>query len=378
MKKNQLIFSIIVSSTIFVLSLFAQNSTDTTREAAKFMNRGDIKGAIAVLNKAIEKKKDLLEAYRMRANLHLFNKDIPSAIADLDKVIEIKPEAQIYSQRAYFKTFLRDSEGALRDFDSAIANGYKVDKAYIGRADVKRTLSDFDGAIDDLKIAIGLNPTSAQAHVSLASILGQTDKDVEAIETLQVFLDIYEGKRHGNLPTSKMEPTGLIVTIEDEKSKNEKSQSFISGQMMKSSGDSNSPEESEKQLRQHERILNISLAYANLAQLLEKNGQVELALLNVEKSIKINKSDFYPIGLRGKILLSLGNLQGALSDLNTAIRLMPIVPTHYADRGIAYLLLGRDADAQLDFDKFIKIAPRGEDYLKKRIDKAKLQLQEKK
>jgi tetratricopeptide (TPR) repeat protein len=288
MKKILLLFSTIVLSTIFVFSLFAQNATESTREAAKFMNRGDVKGAIAVLDKAIEKKKDLLEAYRMRANLHLFNRDIPSAIADLDKVIEIKPEAQIYSQRAHFKTYLRDSEGALRDFDSAISNGYKVDKAYIGRAEVKRTLSDFDGAMGDLKIAIGLNPTSAQAHVSLASVLAQTGKEVEAIEVLQVFLDVYEGKRNGNLPTSKLEPTGLTVTIEDEKSKDEKSQSFISGQigqMMKTTGNSNSPEESEKQLSQHERILNISLAYANLAQLLEKNGQFELALLNVEKSI---------------------------------------------------------------------------------------------
>jgi tetratricopeptide (TPR) repeat protein len=240
---------------IFVFGLFAQSPTKSTREAAEYMSRGDLKGAIAVLDKAVEQKKDLLEVYRMRSSLRFFSGDIPGGVADLDKVIEIKPDGKTYAERAYFKTFLSDSDGALGDYDSAIANGYKVDKAYVGRGNVKADKGDLEGAIEDFTTAIGLNPTSAQAHVSLASTLSRVGKNDAAIEILQGFLDVYEGKHEGILPKSKMEPTGINVTIKDEKSENEAIQKGISGQMMKTSD--NSPEDS---INKQERVLNIALA----------------------------------------------------------------------------------------------------------------------
>jgi tetratricopeptide (TPR) repeat protein len=358
--------SISFLSIIFVFGSLAQSPTNSTREAAECMSRGDIKGAIAVLDKAVEQKKDLLEVYRMRSSLRFFNGDIPGGIADLDKVIEIKPDGKTFSERAYFKTFLRDTDGALRDYDSAIANGYKIDRAFVGRGNVKSDKGDLEGAIEDFTTAIGLNPTSAQAHVALASALSRVGKNDGAIEILEGFLEVYEGKRDGKLPKSKMEPTGISITIKDEKSENEESQRYISGQMMKTSD--NSPEDS---INKHERIMNIALAYANLAQMLEKKGEFERALVDVQKSISINSNDFYPIGLRGKILLDLGKLKESLIDLNTAIRLMPSVSTHYADRGILLLILGKNAEAQSDFDKFLKLAPRAEEYLKKRIANVK-------
>jgi tetratricopeptide (TPR) repeat protein len=365
---NQLKSAVSISflSIIFVFCLLAQSPAKSTREAAEYMSRGDLKGAIAILDKAVEQKKDLLEVYRMRSSLRFFSGDIPGGVADLDKVIEIKPDGKTYAERAFFKTFLRDTDGALRDYDSAIANGYKIDRAYVGRANVKSDKGDLEGAIEDFTTAIGLNPTSAQAHVALASTLSQVGKNDAAIEILQGFLDTYEGKRDGKLPKTKMEPTGINVTIKDEKSENEAIQKGISGQMMKTSD--NSPEDS---INKQERIMNIALAYANLAQMLEKKGEFDKALLNVEKSISINNSDFYPIGLRGKILLDLGKLQESLADLNKAIRLMPSISTHYADRGILFLMLGKNTEAQADFDEFLKLAPKAEEYLKKRIESMK-------
>ena len=96
--------------------------------------------------------------------------------------------------------------------------------------------------------------------------------------------------------------------------------------------------------------------------MLERRGELDNALLNVNKSISIFKGDSYPIGLRGKILLSKGDLQGAMSDLNTAIRSMPSNAAHYADRGITLILLGKDTEAQKDFDKFLQLAPKAADY----------------
>lgn len=374
-KFNKIVFSSALLC-VFVFSAFAQESSKAMREAGDLMSRGDLKGAIAVLDKTIEKRKDLFEAYRMRASLHLFSGNIAGAITDLDRAIEIKPEAALYAQRAEFKTFLRDSDGAIADFDYAIAHGYKTEKVYIGRATIKRNAGYLDGAITDYRIGIGLNPDSAQAHVGLASTLDQKGETEEAILLLQDFLDRYEQKRDGNLPKSKMESTGQSVVIKDEKSEKEKSQIYLQGQRMNTNITADTKEEAEKQLNKQERILNISLAYANLAQMLERKGDFDNALINVNKSISIFDGDFYPIGLRGKILLDKGDLQGALSDLNKAIGGMSNIPNQYADRGIVFLLLEKNAEAQKDFDKFLQLAPKGADTLNKRIEDAKQKMQE--
>ena len=334
------------------------------------MNRGDLKGAISVLNKIVEKRKDLFEAYKMRASLYLFSGNIAGAVSDLDSAIEIKPEAELYAQRANYKTFLRDTEGALKDFDYAISHGYKTDAAFIGRATLKRNSGDLDGAIADYRVAVGLNPDAAQAHVGLASTLDQKGETDSAISLLQDFLNRYEQKRNGKLPKSKMETTGQSVVIKDKKSEKEDNQIFLQGQQMTTNISANTKEEADKQLKKQETILNVSLAYANLAQMLERKGEFDDALLNVNKSISMFKGDFYPIGLRGKILLDKGDLQGAMTDLNAAIAKMPNIATHYTDRGIVFLLLGKDAEAQKDFDKYLQLAPSGADNLNKRIEEA--------
>ena len=80
------------------------------------------------------------------------------------------------------------------------------------------------------------------------------------------------------------------------------------------------------------------------------------------------------MGLRGKIKLDKGELADAIADFNAAIRMMPQVPGHYADRGIALLLQGKDSLAQSDFDKFLQIFPQGSPALNKRIAEAKEKL----
>ena len=105
MKKfNNLLYSLIFVC-FFIFSAIAQESSKTIREANGLMTRGDLKGAIAILDKAIEKRKDLFEAYKMRASLQLFSGNLAGAISDLDRAIEIKPEANLYAQRADYKTF---------------------------------------------------------------------------------------------------------------------------------------------------------------------------------------------------------------------------------------------------------------------------------
>ena len=354
MKSLSAVFLVVV-----VLSIIchAQDATKTTDEAGRLIRNGDTAGAIAVLDKAIERRKDLFEAYRMRAPLRFFNGNIQGAVTDLDRALEIKVEPSLYVQRAEFKGFLRDLSGALQDYDSAIANGHRTEKAYNGRAHVKRMSGDFKAAIADYRIAVGLAPDSAGANVGLASTLHQ-DGDIDAaMAVLQGFLDRYEETRSGKLPTTK----GEVVAKSDlrrPESNDGVEQVILTGR-------------SGKQMNKEEETMNAALAYANLAQIQESKSDIDTAMLNVEKSISINKADGFPVGLRGKIKLGKGELADAIVDLSTAIRSMPQIPTHYADRGIAFLLQGNDAQAQTDFDKFLQLFPKGSEALTKRIAEAK-------
>lgn len=55
--------------------------------------------------KAVENKKDLFEAYKVRSTLRSMSGDIDGAVADLSSALEIKPDAELYRQRARFRLF---------------------------------------------------------------------------------------------------------------------------------------------------------------------------------------------------------------------------------------------------------------------------------
>jgi len=50
-------------------------TSETVRKAGEKLRAGDRAGAVAVLDKAIEKRKDLLEAHQMRAGLRMMSGD---------------------------------------------------------------------------------------------------------------------------------------------------------------------------------------------------------------------------------------------------------------------------------------------------------------
>jgi len=109
---------------LFVFSTFSINSfsqtnistkfeeydkSETAKKANKKLDSNDIAGALKILDKAIEKKEDLFEAYRTRSFIRqLYNNDIDGAIADLSSAIEIKPDDEnLYISRAYLKKYTK-------------------------------------------------------------------------------------------------------------------------------------------------------------------------------------------------------------------------------------------------------------------------------
>jgi tetratricopeptide (TPR) repeat protein len=344
-------------------------SPEAVRKAGERMSQGDIAGAMAILDKAIEKKKDLFEIYRMRSALRMMSRDVNGAIDELTRALEIKPnDAETYAIRADFLMFVRKNELALKDYDSAIAYGLKTEKAFTGRANIKRDMGDYDAAIADYQAAIALRPLYASAHIGLAVAFELQGKPDAATAQLEGFVNQYEEYKNGKLPKVKGEQIGEIVSIERKDDEKNGTETFLRGEQTRMEIKGNmTPEALQRLNEQMEQRMNAAVAYLNLASSYRRRNDFDKALATIEKSLAMKPGDPASIALRGGIRLDKGDVGGALEDLNEAIRRMPGNFAPLADRGIALLMQGKDAEAQKDFDKFLQMFPNGRENLNKRI-----------
>ena len=69
--------------------------------------------------------------------------------------------------------------------------------------------------------------------------------------------------------------------------------------------------------------------------------------------------------------MKLGDLKGAIADFTRALQTNPDLPITYMNRGLALLLLGKDAEANSDFEKCLLLKPDLAAELQRRINMAK-------
>ena len=173
---------ILLVSTLLILTSCKENVKAQEDEANKFNNTeatsaesyfnrgvkkadlGDYEDAIANFDKVIEIKPELAEAYNKRGmskdelkhsrstkgNI-IFNK---GAIADYTKAIEIDPNfAEAYYNRGLSKEDLKNHKGAIADYTKVIEIDPNHSFPYIRRGLLKSLLGDTDGACQDLRKA---------------------------------------------------------------------------------------------------------------------------------------------------------------------------------------------------------------------------------
>lgn len=324
------------------------NRTESARRAGERLARGDRAGALALLDQAIEQGKDLQETYAMRARLRAGAGNLDGAIADFGEAIKLTPnDVDLYHQRAMFRLFRRDSAGALQDYDAAIAHGLKTEKVYAGRGAIKRDIGDLEGAILDYRSAIAVNPMFASAHTGLASTLEQKGEAEAAIVHLQDFLDRYERERDGKLPSvTGATSTGVRTSVKREGPEKDGRQVFLEGGQTQMTFRGNTPEEVKGEMAKHEQLMNLAMAYLNLGRMYAKRENLDKALENYDKSLKISRDTPYLHKLRGEARIQRGDLQGAIEDLNAAVNFDKGAPDLHHTRALLLTLQGRAAEAE--------------------------------
>lgn len=97
--------------------------------------------------------------------------DLDGALADYNRALELTPRNfEIHGNRAAARQKKGDLDGALTDYTVAITLWYKYATGYRSRANIKFAKHDLDGAIEDCNHAIGLNPKDAAAYNIRAQI----------------------------------------------------------------------------------------------------------------------------------------------------------------------------------------------------------------
>lgn len=120
------------------------------------------------------------EAYRwgVRARLKEMDGDIDGAIADYDKAIAVYPQdPQPYNARAVLKKAKGDLAGTIADYDQAIALNPKKDAEiiYANRGSARQESGDDDGALADYNQALALKPDYAVIYNNRAFIRKSKD-----------------------------------------------------------------------------------------------------------------------------------------------------------------------------------------------------------
>src|SRR5205809_2544876 len=120
---------------------------------------GDLDGAMADFNRAIELNPKDDAPYYNRAQARRLKNDTAGAIADYTRAIELgSTNPAAYNNRGNARAENKDRDGAIADYTRAIELKPDYARAYYNRAVAKKDKGDANGAAADFKRARQLDP----------------------------------------------------------------------------------------------------------------------------------------------------------------------------------------------------------------------------
>jgi S1-C subfamily serine protease/tetratricopeptide (TPR) repeat protein len=125
--------------------------------------------AIAICNELISIDRAAY-VYNIRATIKLRSGDIKGAIADLDRAININPKySEPYLTRGLLRSELGDPKGAIADVDRAININPNYLEGYMTRSIINLKSNNFKGAISDSTRVINTNNIKSGFYQSITS-----------------------------------------------------------------------------------------------------------------------------------------------------------------------------------------------------------------
>ena len=145
-------------------------------------DKGDLSGAVADFNQAIQTQSDYVEAYFYRALAYFDLRQMPKSIADYSKAIALNAGyVDAYYNRGLVLSALGDKPGAIADYTQVIRLDRNFAAAYNNRGLALSDLGDQKGAIDDFNQALQINPGRANTYFNRGLALFRINNDRSAL-----------------------------------------------------------------------------------------------------------------------------------------------------------------------------------------------------
>ncbi|HMD53740.1 MAG TPA: tetratricopeptide repeat protein, partial [Phycisphaerae bacterium] len=152
---------------------------------------GDLDGALADCNKVIELKPDDAHGYDARGMLQLTRGDWDVALDDFNKAIKLNPDDfNAYANRGRIKNELGNPGGAQVDFNRAKELNPDDADEYLVHGVEKQDKGDLDGALADFNKAIELNPKNADVYLCRGHLNYNSHKFADALADFRKFCEL--------------------------------------------------------------------------------------------------------------------------------------------------------------------------------------------
>ncbi|MEG4121337.1 tetratricopeptide repeat-containing serine protease family protein [Microcoleus sp. N9_B4] len=145
-------------------------------------DKGDLSGAVADFNQAIQTQSDYSEAYFYRALAYFDLRQMPKSIADYSKAIALNAGyVDAYYNRGLVLSAMGDKPGAIADYTQVIRLDRNFAAAYNNRGLALSDLGDQKGAIDDFNQALQINPGRANTYFNRGLAMFRINNDRSAL-----------------------------------------------------------------------------------------------------------------------------------------------------------------------------------------------------
>jgi len=340
---TRLLITVCILLSACALSNAQKKDDDPLFKVIAELQAGRTEKALAALDQVIKQYPNNPDAYFLRGNLNM-QADPAQALRDFNKVIELKPDSgPAYNQRAMLRLISNDTAGALKDLDAAIAHNFKDDSIYFLRGQLRWQAGDMNAALLDLNEAIKLNPNNPRVYSTRGELFLALKELDRGFADLDYLLKWYETD-----PTARQTPKpsnqGNAKPQPDTPPK-DGSTAFVVEMAQETVNEA----PGSKQMAPI-----ISSAYTNRGLLLNNRGNHVAALSDFSNAIRIDPTNMWALYHRANEYEYKGDLPAALADISKAMQLDPQNGNLLVEHGVILLLMGKDKDAQADFDPLLQ------------------------
>ncbi|MBI4617699.1 MAG: tetratricopeptide repeat protein, partial [Planctomycetes bacterium] len=270
------------------------------------------------------------EEFRERARLRHGKQDLPRALADLDRAIELEPGVgRAHLERARVRLAAGDRAGARADLDRATLLDAGLVEAYLDRARLAVKDGRLDDALADCERALEIEPTHARVHEMRGEVrLARGDA---------------QGAFNDHTRAIELDPRLADAYIQR-------------GRIYRASG------RIDEAILEFNQAIAISPGYASYGYLYrglawEAKGNRSAAILDYTECVRINGSHVSAFLNRGRMMEEDGRLERAIKDYQMCTEVDPRFWQGWFSLGRAFAHLGRIPEGEEAVERALELAP---------------------